>query len=161
MIRRFFKNRTPNKKVSAIIEKYKIPYNYICINRRSVANAFLVGIFFAMIPMPMQMLAVILCMPFLTFNIPIALSLVWITNPFTMPFIFYVEYLFGNLILMQDHHLNVRMSVEWLQEHIGDIFIPLYVGAFTTAILLSLSSRYLLIQLWKHSVYKERNQRTH
>jgi len=156
MIRKVFKKRKPNKQIDAIITKYKIPREYLSINRKTVANAMLVGIFFAMIPMPMQMVAVVLCVPFIKFNVPLGVSLVWITNPFTMPVIFYGEYLLGNFLLFRDGVHNVELTVEWFQTNLDDIFVPMYFGAFVTAVVLSLSSRYIIIHFWKRSVHKEK-----
>lgn len=156
MIRKVFKKQKPSKKISELIAKYKIPQGYLSINRKSVANAMMIGIFFALIPMPLQMLAVILCVPFLKFNVPLGVSLVWITNPLTMPVIFYAEYLLGNLLLVREGVENLELSIEWFQNNLDNIFIPLYFGAFISAIVLSLTARYLIMHLWKKSVHKEK-----
>lgn len=65
------------------------------LNRHSVARAMGVGLFAALIPIPMQMLlAVALAIP-VRGNLPIAVSLVWLTNPLTMPPVFFVTYMTG------------------------------------------------------------------
>lgn len=156
MIRKIFKKRKPNDKIDAIIKKYKIPREYLSINRKTVANAMMVGLFFAMIPMPMQMVAVVLCVPFLKFNVPLGVSLVWITNPVTMPIIFYGEYLLGNLLLFRDGIQDVELTLEWFQKNLDDIFLPMYLGAFVLAITLALGSRYLITHLWKRSVHYDK-----
>ena len=62
------------------------------LNRRSVAGAFSVGLFMAMVPVPFQMiLAAAAAIP-CRVNLPISVGLVWITNPLTMPAIFYFCY---------------------------------------------------------------------
>lgn len=159
MIRKVFRKRKPNPKIDAIIKKYKIPREYLSINKKSVANAMMVGLFFAMIPMPMQMVAVVLCVPFLKFNVPLGVSLVWITNPITMPVIFYGEYLLGNLLLFREGIDDVALTLEWFQDNLDDIFLPMYLGAFVTAITLALGSRYLLLHLWKRSVHQEKRDK--
>lgn len=161
MIRKVFKKRKQNEKIDALIKKYKIPREYLSINRKTVANAMLVGVFFAMIPMPMQMLAVVLCVPFLKFNVPLGISLVWITNPFTMPVIFYSEYLLGNFILFRDGIHDVQITMAWFQENLDDIFLPLYLGAVVLAITLSLSAYYLVHHLWKRSVHSQKYNNRH
>ena len=98
MIRKIFKKRKMNANIEAIIKKYKIPREYLSVNRQTVSKAILVGLFFAFIPMPMQMMAVILMIPFIKFNVPIGVGLVWITNPVTMPFIFYGELIVGDIL---------------------------------------------------------------
>ena len=158
MIRKLFKNRKPNAKVHAFVSKYNIPKHYLSVNRKMVANAMFVGLFFAMIPMPMQMLAVILTLSVIKFNVPIAISLVWITNPLTMPFIFYGEYTLGNLFLAQEG-VPIQMTIEWFQNNLDTIFMPLYLGALITAVFLAFSSRYLVNHLWKRSVKNEKRHK--
>ena len=158
MIRKLFKNRKPNAKIHALVGKYNIPKHYLSINRKMVANAMLVGLFFAMIPMPMQMLAVILTLGIVKFNVPLAVSLVWISNPLTMPFIFYGEYTLGNLFLAQED-IHMKMTIEWFQNNLESIFMPLYLGALITALVLGFGSRYLVNQLWKRSVKKEQRNK--
>ncbi|MBE0498500.1 MAG: DUF2062 domain-containing protein [Campylobacterales bacterium] len=159
MIRKIFKKNNSNPKLDAILEKYKIPKEFLSINRKMVSRAVMVGLFIAMIPMPMQMLAVILISPFFRFNVPIAISLVWITNPFTMPFIYYTEYLTGNFFLMQEGVNDIEMSMEWFQKNIGDIFIPLYLGTAFYSLLFSIGGYYLVNWLWIISVNSEKKKK--
>jgi uncharacterized protein len=65
------------------------------LNRHSVARAMAVGLFWAMIPMPMQMLAAAAVAIALRANLPISIGLVWLTNPITMPPVFYCSYKLG------------------------------------------------------------------
>lgn len=161
MIRKIFKKKNSNPKIDAVMEKYKIPKELLAINRRMISRAILVGLFIAMIPMPMQMLAVILIVPFFRFNVPVAVALVWITNPFTMPFIYYVEYITGNFLLMQEGVGDIEMSMEWFKTNIADIFIPLYVGSFFYAFLFSIGGYYLANWLWIISVNGEKKKKTY
>ena len=65
------------------------------INRHSVARAFLVGIWFCFIPMPFQMLAAAFFAIWFNANLPLSVVLVWISNPVTMPPMFYFNYKIG------------------------------------------------------------------
>ncbi len=50
--------------------------------------------------MPMQMLAVdSYKVAFIKFNVPVAISMVWLSNPITMPLMYYMEYKTGLIIL--------------------------------------------------------------
>jgi len=159
MIRKIFKKNSSNPKIDAIMKKYKIPNELLRVNRKMVARAILVGMFIAMIPMPMQMLAVILVAPFFHFNVPIGVSLVWITNPFTMPVIYYVEYITGNFLLMRDGVCDVELSMQWFTDNIGNIFVPLYVGTAFYSVVLSIGGYYLVHWLWAYSVRKEKKNK--
>ena len=159
MIRKVFKKNKSSPKLDAVMKKYNIPRDLLSINRKMVSRAILVGLFIAMIPMPMQMLAVILVSPFFRFNVPIGVSLVWITNPLTMPFIYYIEYTTGNFLLMQEGVNNMQMNLDWFTDNISDIFIPLYVGTFFYSAIFSIGGYYLVNWLWIHSVNKAKKKR--
>ncbi len=159
MVRKVFKKTHSHEKVQGLIQKYQIPRAYIGMNRRSVSRAVLVGLFFAMMPMPFQMLAVLAVLPFFAFNAPIALVLVWISNPLSMPFIFYVEYLVGEMLLMrssEDTAQSAEISLAWFENNIEAIVVPLYTGALFCGIVLSVVGFLLVNRLWIRSVRKER-----
>ncbi|MEE8587760.1 MAG: DUF2062 domain-containing protein [Sulfurimonadaceae bacterium] len=167
MIRKVFKKRKSSHKLDAIITKYKIPREYLSVNRHSVSKAVLVGLFFALIPMPMQMLAVILMVPFIKFNVPIGVGLVWITNPITMPFIFYGELIVGDLLTLNPVTKDLDFIVElftmnWLSSaffsKLMEIIVPMYIGALFCALLFSITGYYLVRYLWWRSVHKEKYQ---
>ena len=159
MIRKIFKKKKLNPKLDAVMKKYKIPKDLLTVNRKMVSRAILVGLFIAMIPMPMQMLAVILVAPFFRFNVPIGVSLVWITNPFTMPVIYYIEYITGNFLLMQEGVCDIELTMQWFSDNIGNIFIPLYVGTLFYSVLFSVGGYYLVNWLWILSVERENKKR--
>ncbi len=160
MIRKLFKKKKQkNGKLDAFLNRYHIPREYFSVNRKSVTRAVLIGLFVAMIPMPMQMVAVMFFIPFMRFNVPIGLAMVWITNPFTMPPLYYVEYITGNFLLMRNGLSNIEMSVEWFQNNLDDIFIPLYVGAFFYAFLLAVLGYFIINWCWIHSVKREKDSK--
>ncbi len=160
MIRKFFKKKPlKESKISAFLEKYNLPTAYLGVNRIMVTRGVFVGLFWGFIPMPMQMLAVIATMPFVRFNVPIAISMVWLSNPFTMPFMYYMEYLTGNLILGKESVENIELTVEWFSANIGNIFIPLYVGTAFYSIIVSGIIYILLNRLWIISVNNEKEEK--
>ncbi|KIM11392.1 MAG: flagellar biosynthesis protein FlhF [Sulfuricurvum sp. PC08-66] len=161
MIRKVLKKQKPSEKIVAIIEKYRIRREYLSINRRSVSNAVLLGMFIAMIPMPFQMVAVLFLVPFFKFNVPIALVLVWITNPLTIPFIYYFEYLTGNILLMRESAMAIEISAEWFTANFWAIFVPLYTGALFYSVLLGVGGYYLIHLLWRQSVAREKHTKLH
>ena len=160
MIRKIFKKKQSQRsKIDIFLEKYNLPTSYLSTNRRMITRGVWIGLFWAFIPMPMQMLAVIASMPLTRFNVPIAISMVWLSNPFTMPFMYYMEYLTGNFILGKEGLGNVELTLEWFSANIGDIFIPLYVGTAFYSLIVSSLIYVGLNWLWILSVKSERDER--
>ncbi|MDD3477016.1 MAG: DUF2062 domain-containing protein [Sulfurimonas sp.] len=158
MIRKFFKNINASEKLKAFTDKYNIPMEYLSANRKMVSKGVLIGLFIAFIPMPMQMLAVVAVIPFTRFNVPIAISICWLSNPFTMPAMYYMEYLTGSFILGMET-TPVEMTLEWFSQNIGNIFVPLYVGTAFYSVFGSLLGYYLVNHFWRSSVKKDNKSR--
>jgi len=161
MIRKTLKKRQDNRngKIHKLIEKYNLPKEYLYINRKSISRGVLIGLFWGFIPMPFQMLGVLAVTPILRFNVPIAIAMVWLSNPFTMPFMYYMEYLTGNFILGKDGVESIELTMRWFSNHWDDIVVPLYVGASFYSIVVS-SIVYMIVNyLWAHSVIKERREK--
>ena len=84
-------------------------------NRRSVSGAAFVGLFSAFIPVPSQMLLAALIAIVTRVNLPLSVALVWITNPITIPPMFYASYRLGAWILGIDAaDLDVEITFDWL-----------------------------------------------
>lgn len=157
MVRKFFKKKSSGGKLDKFIEKYNIPRAYLSTNRKNISKGVFIGLFFGFIPMPMQMLAVVAMMPFVKFNVPIAISMVWLSNPFTMPAMYYMEYLTGSFFLGTEV-THVELTMKWFSDNLKNIFIPLYVGTLFYSVTISTAVYFLINFLWQRSVHKERNQ---
>ncbi|MEA2047748.1 MAG: DUF2062 domain-containing protein [Campylobacterota bacterium] len=159
-MRKFFKKKPSGKsKIGQFLEKYKLPKTYLAVNRRMITRGVAIGLFWGFIPMPMQMLAVMATMPLARFNVPIAISMVWLSNPFTMPPMYYMEYLTGNFILGREGVDDIELTVEWFSANIGDIFVPLYVGTAFYSIVVTGLIYLFLNRLWIRSVHSEKDER--
>jgi len=156
MIRKIFKSKETNSKLKQFIKKYKIPREYLSINRKSISRGILIGLFWGFIPMPMQMLAVLAITPFIKFNVPIAISMVWLSNPITMPFMYYMEYQTGNFLLNREGVENIELTLDWFSQNWDNIIVPLYVGTVPYSILFSSFIYYLINTLWIKSVKQEK-----
>ncbi len=160
MIRKFFRRKASSKgKLDTFLEKYNLPRAYFNINRKMVTRGVWIGLFWSFIPMPMQMLAVIGTTPFFRFNVPIAIAMVWLSNPFTMPPMYYMEYLTGNFLLGREGIADIELTLEWFSNHIDDIFVPLYVGTAFYSIVVSTLVYLLLNWLWIRSVKEEKDEK--
>lgn len=157
MIRKALKKTSKHKKLRDFIKKYKIPSQYLATNRRMISRAVLIGLFIAFIPMPMQMAAVLLFVPFIKFNVPVALAMCWLSNPLTMPLMYYMEYLTGSFLLGIEPE-PVEMTLEWFSHNFDNIFIPLYFGTAIYSIFGSIFGYFLVNFFWKSSVHKDRKK---
>ncbi|ARU56145.1 hypothetical protein OLMES_2072 [Oleiphilus messinensis] len=133
------------------------------LNRHAVSKAFLIGIFCSFIPMPFQMVLAAFLAVWANCNLPISVALVWISNPLTMPPIFYFNYVVGATLLNRPiSGYEFELSWNWLADKLLEVGLPLYFGSFVVATVCAVSS-YLVIQyLWKRKVRKswfERQQR--
>lgn len=125
------------------------------LNRRSVSRGVALGTFWAMVPIPIQMIGVVASAIIWRANIPIGLVLVWITNPLTIPPIFFGAYLFGNWLLGRPGvAMPEEVTLEWFSRSIGDIWLPLLTGSLLIGLLLSLVSYFLIDFLWRLNVVK-------
>ncbi|MDX8404162.1 MAG: DUF2062 domain-containing protein [Mariprofundaceae bacterium] len=109
------------------------------MNRHSVSKAFAVGLFFAWMPVPFQMVlaaaGAILCHA----NLPISVVLVWTTNPVTMAPMFYGAYKFGALLLGEEvQYFEMEFSFEWAMHQMGVIWAPFLLGCFALGLISAL-----------------------
>jgi len=160
MIRKTLKKTSKHKKLRDFIKKYNIRPEYLSTSRRMVSRAVLIGLFIAFIPMPFQMVAVLLFVPFFRFNVPIALAMCWLSNPFTMPPMYYMEYLTGSFLLGTEI-APVEMTLAWFSDNIDEIFIPLYFGTLIYSVLGSLGGYWLVNHFWHGSVHRDRKLHRH
>lgn len=159
MIRKIFKKKQSNDKLKDFIKKYKIPHEYLSVNRKAISKGVAVGIFWGFIPMPMQMLAVLAITPFIRFNVPIAISMVWLSNPITMPFMYYMEYQTGNFLMGNEGLDNIELTLDCFSMNWDKIITPLYVGTIPYSLGVSTIIYFLINKLWIDSVKKEKSHR--
>lgn len=155
MIRKNLKKVSKSDKLKEFIKKSKVPPEYLSTNRRMVSRAVLIGLFIAFIPMPLQMAVVLAVVPFIRFNVPIGLAMCWLSNPFTMPPMYYMEYLTGSFFLGTEI-APVEMTLDWFSDNIDNIFIPLYTGTLFYSIFVSLFGYWIVNHFWKKSVHEDR-----
>ncbi|MEM6707692.1 MAG: DUF2062 domain-containing protein [Pseudomonadota bacterium] len=104
-------------------------------HRRSVSGAAFVGLFSAFLPVPSQMVAAAIFAVYARVNLPIATALVWITNPVTIPPMFYFNYRLGAWLLDKELKIDaIRLEWSWLEDtyrsvDFSDVFFPLLFGS--------------------------------
>ncbi len=160
MIRQFFRKIVAKKdKFDHLLDKYHLPREYFNFNRKMITKGIFVGLFWGFIPMPAQMLGVMITTPLFRFNVPLGLATVWLSNPFTYPPIWYLEYWTGNIMMGRNGIENMQMTMSWFQNHWSDIVLPLYVGTAFYSTVVSYIIYKILNWLWIRSVHKEWNDR--
>jgi len=123
------------------------------LNRRSLAGGTAVGLFVAFIPIPMQMLLAAAVAIWLRVNLPLSVSLVWITNPITMPPIFYFAYLLGAFLLgLPTIETDFSFSQEWLLYTLGHFLQPLLVGSLVLGTFSALCGYLFISFVWRIQV---------
>lgn len=130
------------------------------LNRKSVSGAFALGLFNAFIPVPFQMWLSAAGAILFRVNLPIAVVIVWLTNPFTIPPIFFGCYLLGAFVLGQDQqHFHFELSWNWLIESMSTIGPALLVGCTICAFTFSIIGYFSMNLLWRISVKNDWKKR--
>ncbi|MDT8407902.1 MAG: DUF2062 domain-containing protein [Methylococcales bacterium] len=123
------------------------------LSRRSTALAFAIGLFVAWIPVPGQMVIAAAMAFYLRANLPVAVVLVWITNPVTMPPMFYAAYRLGRVFIAADETLpKTEFNLDMIMSGLGDIWQPFLLGCLLLGVI-SAGLGYLLINgAWRYNV---------
>ncbi|HBO16292.1 MAG TPA: DUF2062 domain-containing protein [Porticoccaceae bacterium] len=134
--------------------------NLLHINRRSVSLAVYIGILSAFFPIPGQTLVAVFMCLWLGGNLPIAGLVIWISNPLTMPPMFYLTYRLGSFLLDTEAiNFTVSLSFEWFR-HVGaQILLPLMVGSLLSGLILATLGYLLVLQLWRWKVLQNWEKR--
>lgn len=134
--------------------------NLFHLNRHSVSVAFFWGIFIAMLPIPGQMAVAAVAALVFRCNLPISVALVWITNPFTMPFFFYLTYQVGRIILQSEPLVfQPQFTLEWITGELSLIWKPLLTGSVVTGLVLGALAYFGMQFYWRWHVNHNWNKR--
>ena len=90
----------------------------------------------------------------LHFNILVAVTLVWISNPLTMVPIFYFCYRIGAAIL--DTHIgqfNFELSFDWLLTELLEIWQPFLLGCVVVGLVAAIFSYFVMQFLWRYHLW--------
>lgn len=120
------------------------------LNRRSASMAFAVGLFCAWIPTPGQMAIAAIGAFYFRGNLPVSIALVWITNPVTMPPLFYFAYLVGLSVLnlpTATFSVNAVLS--------SDILFPFLTGCLIIGVVCSTVGYFGINYFWHYHAAKK------
>ncbi len=168
MPRKFFQRFLPkpqtikNNKTLQIFGDWLHKPNLWHLNRRSVAGAFAVGLFCAWMPVPFQMALAAGAAIWIGTNLPLSIALVWITNPVTIPPMFYSAYIVGTWIIGEPPtDFSFELTFDWLLNELSSSWKPFLVGCFTLASVSSLIGYSAIDGFWRYKVSHRRKNKPH
>ena len=130
------------------------------LNRRAVAGATFIGLFCAFLPIPFQMLAAGALVVAFRCNLPIAIVLVWISNPLTIAPMFYFTYRLGAWLLdMRIEVEAVEISFSWIFANLTRIGYPLIFGSLLCGWIAGVTGFVLARLLWRLHIIQRWQQR--
>ena len=112
------------------------------------------------IPVPFQMVLAAGTAIIVSSNLPISVVLVWISNPVTMPPMFYFAYKFGAWILsVPPSDFSFEPSTDWLLNEMLAIWQPFLTGCFTLAVVSSIIGFFGMRLLWRLHIIRYLKQK--
>ncbi len=130
------------------------------LHRRNVARAFSVGLFCAFVPLPFQMLLATAGAIWFGANLPLSVVLVWLSNPITIPPIFYGSYKLGAWLMnwpLED--FEFELSIDWISNSLQFYWQPFLLGCFVAGTLAAIIGNFIVRGLWRFSVSRAWSQR--
>jgi len=120
------------------------------LNRHSVALAFAIGLFMMWVPFPPQMVYSAITAIYFRANVAISIALVWVTNPITIPPMFYFAYLCGAKILGHEAvPMEFELTWDWFSHNLSQSWEPFLLGCFLLAVLSALAGYIGIKLIWR------------
>ena len=129
--------------------------NLFHINRGSISTSFFIGLFCAFLPIPGQTLVAVLLALVFRSNLPLAVALIWISNPLTITPMFLFAYSVGTWLLGQrESHLVIELSWDWAIAQGSRIWLPLLTGSLVCGLISGIIGYLTILNLWRWQVIK-------
>jgi|SaaInl5LU_22_DNA_1037371.scaffolds.fasta_scaffold27638_2 uncharacterized protein len=127
--------------------------NIMHLNRESVSLAVFIGVLIAFLPIPGQTFVAAGLAIWWGANLPISISLIWISNPLTIAPLFYLTYKVGAALLGSEHIVfTVSLTWEWFSGLGHQILLPLMVGSALCGMVFAVTGYLLINYLWRWKV---------
>ncbi|WP_438950865.1 DUF2062 domain-containing protein [Porticoccus sp.] len=134
--------------------------NLFHINRASISTSFFIGLFCAFLPIPGQTLVAALLALILRSNLPLAVALIWISNPLTITPMFLSAYGVGAWLLGQrESHLVIELSWDWAIAQSSRIWLPLLTGSLICGLTSGIIGYLAIFNLWRWQVIRNWDRR--
>lgn len=165
-------NELPNNAAFRGIKTYLLQPTLWHFNRQSVAKGVSLGLLVAFIPLPFQMIIAALMAIVFRANLPLALAMTWVTNPFTfLPINFFI-YEVGKWILQTPNHpLNIHFfDITWnftdwdknfeaVMLWVKNVGKPYLIGLPIVSVGSALLSYFLVNIVWRISIISQWKKR--
>ncbi|MFQ5995450.1 MAG: DUF2062 domain-containing protein [Acidiferrobacterales bacterium] len=162
MARKFIRRYLPDRyrlrehKLLRGFERFFHDPNLWHLNRYSASGAVAVGLFLAFMPIPFQMVAAAAFAIMLRVNLPLAVAMVWVSNPLTIGPLFYFCYKVGAWISGRvDHEIAFAWSWEWIRTGLTQGWEPFLLGCSVVGLLAALAGSVGTRLLWRWHVIRE------
>ena len=153
-------NRRGDHRYLTVLRPLMDEPNLFHLNRHSVSVAFFVGIFCAFLPIPGQTIIAILMAFLLRCNLPISAALIWISNPLTIPPIFFLTFELGRWLLdSPPMDFSIQLSWEWFSRQGQSLIAPLFAGSLICGLVFGAIGYLAINQLWRWQVVKSWERR--
>lgn len=130
------------------------------LNRRTVSGGVGLGLFIAFIPVPLQMIVAAIVAVTVRVNLPLAVAMVWVTNPLTVPPLYWAAYEIGAWLLGQPGpRFDSPPGLSWFLEAIGQIWQPLMLGLLVLGLAAGTIGYLGVRLLWRAHVLRSWNRR--
>ncbi|MCU0937504.1 MAG: DUF2062 domain-containing protein [Gammaproteobacteria bacterium] len=115
----------------------------------------------AWVPVPLQMLFAAFGAVLMRVNLPIAVAMVWVTNPITMPPLFWFAYELGLWLLRRPGlHLDTTPTLGWFAEAFGQIWQPFLLGCLVLGVTSAATGYAVSRLLWRLHVVRSWDARS-
>jgi uncharacterized protein (DUF2062 family) len=126
------------------------------LNRHSVAKAFAVGLFCAWIPLPTQMVLAAAGAVYFAANIPLSVALVWLTNPVTMPPLYYFAYRVGLVFTNSPAtEQSADFSIGNVLTELDKVWQPFLLGCLILGVISSIAGYFGIQYFWRMHIVKK------
>jgi uncharacterized protein (DUF2062 family) len=128
------------------------------LNRRSVSGAFAVGLFVMYLPPLGQMFIAGAIAIALRVNMPISVALVWLSNPLTIPPMYYFSYRVGSWLLGKPPQpFKMEFWLDW--HNWPDVVAPLTIGSLVCGVIGAAAGYFAVQGIWRWNLVRQIQRR--
>ncbi len=154
------KSKLKQSRILRILGKIVFEPNLWHMNRYSVSHGVLIGSICCFLPMPFQMIPCAILCAHRKCNIPVAIAIVWISNPITMAPMMYFAYQLGAWLTGSGINLGtIELSFHWLGLRLAEIWQPLILGCLICGLTMGLTGFMLVRIYWRVKINRYKRTR--